>query len=373
MAGEHSPCFRIGRLDAHDWHSPIGHGGVRKFAQLLRLGTEVRSARKARGLDGGLETIYSSPMPAYRIERSIELSAPPSEVFKVVSDFSTWTAWSPWLIAEPDAVVRLSGTPRTVGSGYAWEGDVTGSGQMELRQVEPDRHLDIELTFLKPFKSVADVAFDLSPSAAGTRLTWSMGGTLPWFMFWMIPMMKTFLGMDYHRGLLMLKDWIETGKIQSKVTPRDVTSVGPLRMVGVRTSSQVEAVGASAQPAMERCQQLFEHHGLPRDGDAIAVYHRMDVKVGTFEFTIGHVVPESVALPAGSGLQEWRLPAVRAFHVEHVGAYRHLGNGWSVANQLARHRKLKQSKVGAYEVYRHSPKDSAAAELRVDIYLPLKG
>lgn len=311
-------------------------------------------------------------MPAYRIERSIELSAPPSGVFKVVSDFSTWSAWSPWLIADPEAEVRITGTPRTVGSGYSWSGEVTGAGEMDLRRTEPDQRIEINLRFLKPFRSAADVTFTLGPSPSGTRLTWSMEGHLPWFLFWMIPVVRTFVGMDYHRGLLMLKDLIETGKIESRVTPQGIASVGPLRVVGVRTSSHVEAVGAAARPALARCQELFAQHGIPRDGAALAVYHRMDVKQGTFHFTIGHVVPESLSLPPDTGLHEWRLPAVRAFHVEHVGPYRHLGNGWSVANQLARHQKLKQSKFGAFELYRNSPDDTAAADLRVDIYLPLK-
>ena len=35
-----------------------------------------------------------------------------------------------------------------------------------------------------------------------------MRGALPWFLFWMRPAMETFIGMDYERGLKMLKDWL---------------------------------------------------------------------------------------------------------------------------------------------------------------------
>jgi hypothetical protein len=277
------------------------------------------------------------------------------------------------LIADPGAKVSITGSPGGAGSTYTWSGEVTGDGEMELRQAQGDRRLEIELRFLKPFKTTAEVVFDLQPSAAGTRLTWRMDGRMPWFLFWMIPMMKTFVGLDYHRGLLMLKDWIETGKIESKVTPHGITLVGPLRMFGVRASAHVEQVGPTARPAMERCQQLFAQAGLPPSGEGIAVYHRMDVKRGTLDFTLGYLVPESAVLPAGLDLHEWKLPATRAFRVEHAGAYHHLGNGWSVANQLTRHRKLKQSKAGAFEIYRDSPQDTASARLRVDIFLPLRG
>ncbi len=55
-----------------------------------------------------------------------------------------------------------------------------------------------------------------------------------------------------------------------------------------------------------------------------------------------------------------------------MGNYDHLGNSWSAANQYARYRKLKQSKVGTFEIYRNTPNDTAPAELRTDIFLPLR-
>ncbi|MFO1449458.1 MAG: SRPBCC family protein [Opitutaceae bacterium] len=312
-------------------------------------------------------------MPAYQVERSIAVSAPPSRVFSVVADFNTWSTWSPWLIADPGASVRVSGPPGSVGSGYAWCGDVSGAGEMEFRKVERDRRLEIELRFLKPFKSRANVEFELQPSPAGAVLTWRMSGSLPWFLFWMIPMLKTFVGQDYHRGLLMVKDWIETGKIESKTTPHGITPVGPLRMFGVRASAHLEEVGSIAPPAMDRCEQLFRKHGLPVTGEGIAVYHRLAVKTGRLDFIIGHLVPDSATLPTGAELAEWRLPAVRAFRVEFEGVHHHLGNGWSVANQITRHRKLKQSNAGAFELYRPLAPGAALANRTVDIFLPLKG
>jgi predicted transcriptional regulator YdeE/uncharacterized protein YndB with AHSA1/START domain len=316
----------------------------------------------------------SGSMPAYQIERSVEVSAPPAKVFDTIADFNVWKRWSPWLISDPEANVTVTGNPGEAGQLYTWEGEVTGSGEMRLLEADRGRHLKIDLRFLKPFKSTAAVAFDFQPGpSGGTRVKWRMEGSMPWFLFWMIPMMKTFLGMDFHRGLLMVKDWVESGRIDSKVTPHEVEQVGPMRVFGVRAQAHVEAVGPEAKPALERCERLFDQHGLQRTGACLAAYHKMDVKRGMLDFTIGFVVSDTVALPAGSGLSEWRLPLCRAFRVEHLGAYHHLGNGWSVANTLARHRKLKQSNAGAFEVYRSTPKDAPPGSQRVDIYLPLKG
>jgi len=63
---------------------------------------------------------------------------------------------------------------------------------------------------------------------------------------------------------------------------------------------------------------------------------------------------------------------MRALRVDHVGSYDHLGNGWSAAHQYARYKKLKQSRVGTFEVYRNSPDTTAADALITEIYMPLK-
>jgi effector-binding domain-containing protein len=83
-------------------------------------------------------------------------------------------------------------------------------------------------------------------------------------------------------------------------------------------------------------------------------------------------LPPGQRLANGSKLSLWELPAVNAFQVQHIGSYRHLGNGWSAANQLVRHRKLKQRSGGTFEIYRNWPGEVAESELVTDIYLPLK-
>jgi effector-binding domain-containing protein len=198
-----------------------------------------------------------------------------------------------------------------------------------------------------------------------------MHGSLPWFMFWMTPMMETFIGMDYSRGLRMLKEWIETGKIQSQTTIKGVVPVGQLTMLGVRDKCSVADVGTSMEAAFKKATQLFEQHKLPTDGGMISAYTCFNMKAGTFDYVSGYLVPDSTVVPSPQ-LSRWSLPAGRAFCVEHIGSYDHLGNAWSAANQIARYQKLKQSKIGTFELYKTTPPDTPAAELRTEIYLPLR-
>lgn len=310
-------------------------------------------------------------MPRLHVERSVQINAGPDEVFAKVADFGTWTSWSPWLCCEPGAEVTVSEDPSSVGSTYAWKGEIVGEGVVEHRQLEPGRLIEEEIRFVKPFRSKSQVKFELKPVGEATEITWHMHGSLPWFLFWMRSSMEFFIGMDYERGLRMLKEWIETGQILSQTTIRGVESVGPLRMAGVRKTCPIGEIGSSMKAAVTEANEKFEQHGLPTDGQRISVYHDMNIKTASFDCTSGYVLPDS-APPVPDDLSSWSLPVSRALCVEHVGSYEHLGNAWSAAHQYVRYKKLKQSKLGAYEIYENCPDDTPAAELRTTVMLPLK-
>ncbi len=308
-------------------------------------------------------------MPRYHVARSTQINASPENVFETVADYSKWTTWSPWLCAEPDAKVTVTDDASSVGSVYAWEGEIVGQGEIEHVKLQPGRLIEDEIRFVKPFRSKSQVSFELEPAGEGTKITWQMNGSLPWFMFWMRSMMEAMIGMDYERGLKMLKEWIETGRILSKTTIRGVQSVGPLRMAGIRKSCAMKDIGPSMEAAFAEGKQKLNAHNVPING-VMSVYHNVCLKTQRFDYTSGFVIPESATVPAD--LSSWSIPESKALAVEHIGSYDHLGNAWSAAYQFARYKKLKQSKAGAFEIYNNDPQDTPPAELRTEIYLPLK-
>lgn len=311
-------------------------------------------------------------MPSYHLARTACINAPVERVYETIANFKTWTTWSPWLIAEPTSRVVVSPNSSGVGATYAWEGEVVGAGEIEHRLVEPPRLIEDELRFLKPFKSTCQIKFEFEPVREGTQVTWSMDGKMPWFLFWMIPMIKTFIGMDYDRELAMLKDLIETGVIPSKVLVHGSEPTEPLRMAGISGTCTIDQVSQAVSGAFEKARKTFAENDLPLDGSMITVYTRFCVKPGTFDYICGFILPEKTEVPARSGLKTWRLPKCHSFRVQHTGSYRHLGNGWSVANQVVRYSKLKQRREGTFEIYRTTPVDTPENELVTDIYLPLR-
>lgn len=308
-------------------------------------------------------------MPKFDVSRTTEIKATPEEIFDTIADYGTWTTWSPWLIADPEATVTVSPEPNVVGSKYSWDGEVCGEGSMTHTQLESPKFIEADLHFIKPFKSQSRVTFEIEPYGEVTRVTWNMYGSMPWFLFFLIPMMKPLIGMDYERGLRMLKEWIETGSIRSKTTVQGVQNVGPYRIAGIRTTCDLDEIGPSMDETFSQVKAALEQSGLP-EGEPISVYHKYDMKNRVCDYMSGQVIPEQANVP--EGLSVWSTPSTKAFHVSHLGAYEHLGNAWSVGHQHIRHNKLKLQKTPCFEIYKNNPGDTDSADLLTEVYLPVK-
>lgn len=307
-------------------------------------------------------------MPKFAVDRSIVIQRSSEEVFDKVADFAHWREWSPWLCAEPNATVTVSDNSNSIGSKYAWEGKIVGAGELEHESLSPGSRIEDKIRFFKPFKSESNVVFDFEPDDNGTKVTWKMQGALPWFMFWMKPMMQSLISMDYERGLKMLKEWIETGQIKSKTENKGVQNIGPLCMAGVRRISKLSEVSKWMGGDLKIAKQKLDEQSIQING-CMAVYHKFNLRTQQMEYTSGYITSDVVDVP---GLNTWNIGNARALRCDHIGSYGHLGNGWFAANQIARNTKLKQSSAGAFEIYRNDPESVAEEDLVTEIYLPLK-
>lgn len=309
-------------------------------------------------------------MPAYHVDQSIEMNASADRVYEVVADFGTWTTWSPWLCAEPDADVQVLGEAATLGAIYRWNGEVVGAGELEHVELVPGKSIVDEIRFFRPFKSVSQVSFEIEPTSSDTtRITWNMDGKLPWFLFWMKSTMVSMIGMDYERGLKMLKELIETGSVASKTEVLGTEQVGPMHVAGIRKKCSMDTINEAMDAAFGEAKERVGAAGMCCEGEMASVYHEVDMKAKTFDFTAGYLVPE---LKDAEGISTWSLPACDALSVKHTGSYDHLGNAWSAAYQHVRYKKLKLSQAGTFEIYRNDPGTTPNEALLTDVYLPLR-
>ena len=189
-------------------------------------------------------------------------------------------------------------------------------------------------------------------------------------MFWMKPMMEGMIGMDYERGLRMLRELVETGTVLSKLEVGGVEATPAMRVLGKSATCAFADIKTAMADVFTMAQSYSAACNISMDGAMISVYHKADMKCQQFEFTGGYVVDgptESVG-----ELTECRLPAGKALRVRHIGSYANLGNAWSGIYQYARCKKLKVAKRDSFEIYRNDPETTPEAELVTDVYLPLK-
>lgn len=309
-------------------------------------------------------------MPRYHIAETLAVSLPADKVHAQLSDFRDWPSWSPWTYMEKGVQLDYTADAGVVGHGYSWKGDVTGAGSMTLRSVSPSE-LAMDLDFVAPFKSHAKIRFDVVAKGDATDVTWHMDGSMPFFLFWMIPTMKAMLGSDFARGLKLFKEHVEDGVVRSRTEVQGLVQVDAKNYVAVRDSVAVADLGPSMRRILPQALEAASSHGFTPAGPPMSVIHKFNMKAQHCEYSAAIPVKGegSVSAPA----EEGRIRACRALKVVHTGAYEHLSNAWATAKAHQRHLKLKDSKVqGPFEVYVNDPSDTAPEALLTEIYLPVR-
>ena len=155
---------------------------------------------------------YANSRPdKFRLERSIRIAAPILQVAEQIDDFHRWQQWSPWEHIDPTLQRKFSGAEAGVGAVYEWTGTgKAGAGRMEITEMRAGSErglISIKLDFLKPFKASNTAEFVMTPTDAGTDLSWAMFGPSPFIskLMGVFMDMDKIVGKDFEAGLQALK------------------------------------------------------------------------------------------------------------------------------------------------------------------------
>lgn len=308
---------------------------------------------------------------ALNLEKSITIQKPVDQVFSTVADFKSWPLWSPWLCQEPECKTDIGGTAGTVGHWDTWDGKFIGSGKNTISEIEKNKKIICNLEFLKPWKSTSRVEFFFEGTGSSCKVTWTMQGSLPIFMFFFKKMMTALIASDYERGLQMLKEYCETGKVLSKVEVKGVVSKNGFYYVGKRVPCATKDVGPSMQKHFGELDGLIKSGKIPAPKFGFSFYHKFDFVNGQCEYTAGMAYDKSVEAPAG--LVSGHIENHHAIEVDHFGPYKHLGNAWMTAYGRQRGMKKKLlKKIDSYEIYKTMPGMVSDDKIHTEIFLPVK-
>ena len=150
----------------------------------------------------------------FAIQRSIQIAAPPAEVFPHVNDLKAWDAWSPWSKLDPDAKVTLSDPAAGKGATIRWNGnDQVGEGNMVIVESRPAELVELEQTFVRPMAGSARIAYDFVPEPNGAQVTMRMSGKNGFLAkaICLVMNMDEMIGPKFDEALAGLKQVAESG------------------------------------------------------------------------------------------------------------------------------------------------------------------
>ena len=260
-----------------------------------------------------------------------------------------------------------------IGHQQNFDSEIIGSGKMILTEIVQNKKIKCDLEFFKPWKSKSISEFNLIDLGNRTEVEWTMNSTAPFFVILFKKILLSILGQDFNRGLVMLKSYVETGRVLSDTQIQNVISNKSFYTVGFKHKSQLTDIGQLMTADFNQLNLLVQDGALPMPKLAAGVYHKFDMIKNNTEFTSAFVYDADVAVPTDKNLIKKLVKDHSGFSVLHTGSYDHMGNGWSAAMGHVKHKKLKLNKsVDMYELYLNNPSNSEIKNLKTQIVIPVK-
>jgi hypothetical protein len=159
-----------------------------------------------------LVAIVALQPSAFRIARTMKMTAPAAEIFPHINDMRNWLSWSPWEKLDLTMKRTYEGAASGEGQIYSWAGNKNvGEGRCTVVESRPFNLVRMRLEFFKPFKAVNDAEFTLKQLGTETSVTWAMTGqrNLMFKAMGLLMSMDKMCGGAFEQGLRDLKELVE--------------------------------------------------------------------------------------------------------------------------------------------------------------------
>lgn len=143
----------------------------------------------------------------WRVEREVEIAAPPEAVFPYLNELAGWDRWVPWDHVDD----TISGPAAGVGATRRWNDPEWGQGEWVLVESEPRRRVAYEVR-VEDGSLVTLGVVHLDDAGGGrTRVRWVETGDFGWnpFLAYMALGMDRMQGRELEKNLATLKALLE--------------------------------------------------------------------------------------------------------------------------------------------------------------------
>ncbi len=308
---------------------------------------------------------------SYFITRSIHLDVSREKAFNLISDFKTWTEWSPWLCVEPQAKVVISNNGTGIGAIYKWDGEIIGAGEIEHKRMTDYMYLEQEIRFIKPFKSKSHIFWKFEGKGEVCHLTWGMKGKMPFPLQFMAKKLEPLIGMDYERGLKMIKDKVELETVPSKVEINGIDYFNECSFIGIRTNCLKHDISDSIKTCLKKINNHLSENSKPPKS-ALSIYHNFDLYNTELQHSTGFIA-DTITPLLKDDFYQGNLVQRKAVKITFNGDYKHLPNAWFAAYHYAKKKRYRiNKKHDPVEFYLNTPEtETNPSNLITEVYLPI--
>ncbi len=172
----------------------------------------ARRAALAAGILAALASVFvvvGILLPGtVEVTRSVEIAAPPEQVFPLLNSLDAWTEWTPW----GDVQSRIEGPAAGAGARRVWDDPIIGAGSLSITDSRPftsvDYMVEVEGGALR-----FDGSIIVEARGAGSLVTWTERADLGWnpLMGWTALNMEETQGAQLQDSLERLRRHVEEG------------------------------------------------------------------------------------------------------------------------------------------------------------------
>ncbi len=308
-----------------------------------------------------------------RVTRTIEIDAPPANVFALVNDFNRMRQWMPWMSTDPNALYTISGAKRGVGASLEWDGPVVGTGHQSI--VESEAFNTVVNTLDLGDGAATRSIFELTRSATGTHTIWTFetgfGFNIAGRYFGLL--LDGIVGTEYEQGLISLKQMAE------RLPPADYSDIEiehatveaiDIAYLPAQALPDAASISSALGSAYFEILNFVDKHNLQNAGSPLSIGSSFDGSNLMFDAAIPVRLVTANTPRNASGVQIGHTYAGDAIRVTHVGSYRTLGRTHDKISAYIAAIGLERNGP-AWEVYVSDPTRVAEEALQTYVYYPI--
>lgn len=314
-------------------------------------------------------------LPRYaNVVASHEIDARPATVFALVNDFNRVSQWSPWLETDPNARVEISGPERGVGASMSWDGLVLGSGSQVITESRPYELIDTLINPNEP--SVARSRFEFRDTGSSTIVDWSFEADYGYNLVGRFTalLLRGVIRKDYESGLRSLAALAESlprADFSGLDVQHLVVEAEDIAYRSASSKPDPDSMAAALGRAYFQVLNFIDAQGLDESGAPLSISRSFDGSKMQFDAGIPIRGITATTPTEAAGVEIGKTYAGAVVRVTHFGPYQNL---------IQTHRKLTaylaahgiERNGDSWESYVNDPTTVSDAEIRTDVYYPIR-